>query len=59
MRKASKFLDDQAPALSEKPYNFSHNGLDSVFNFDLNDRDAPHNRCYIPWNQDFAAIQSF
>ena len=56
------FLDtlyDQAPAPSEEPDNFSRNGLDSVFSFDLNDRNAPHNPCCIPWNQNFAAIQSF
>ena len=52
-------LYDQAPAPSEEPDNVSHNGLDSVFNFDLKDRNAPHNPCCIPWNQDFAAIQSF
>ena len=57
--KVRKFLDDQAPAPSEEPDNVSRNGLDSVFNFDLKDRNAPHNPCCIPWNQDFAAIQSF
>jgi hypothetical protein len=30
----------------------------SAFNFDLENRDAPHYPRFIPWNQSFAAIQS-
>ena len=52
-------LYDEAPAPSEEPDHVSRDGLDSVFSFDLKDRNAPHNPCPIPWNQNFAAIQSF
>ena len=54
-----KTLYDEAPAPSEEPDHASRGGLDSVFSFDLKDRSAPHNPCRIPWNQNFAAIQSF
>ena len=52
-------LYDQAPGSSEEPGDASHYSLNDFFSFDLKDRDAPHNPCCIPWNQDFAAIQSF
>ena len=52
-------LYDEALALSEESDHASRDGLDSIFSFDLEDRNAPHKPCPIPWNQNFAAIQSF
>ncbi|MCY4055268.1 MAG: AAA family ATPase [Cyanobacteria bacterium MAG CAR4_bin_6] len=52
-------LYDETPAApSEEPDNASRGGFDSIFSFDLKDQDAPHHPCCIPWNQNFAAIQS-
>jgi len=52
-------LYDEAPAPSEEPDHVSRDGLDSVFSFGLKHRNSPPNPCPIPWNQNFAAIQSF
>ena len=52
-------LYDEVLAPSEEPDHASRDGLDSVFSFDLKDRNAPHTPRCIPWNQNFAAIQSF
>lgn len=50
-------LYDEAPEPNERSDSVSQDSLHS-FSFDLNDQDAPHNPFCIPWNQDFAAVQS-
>ena len=45
---------DEVPAPSAEPGSTGHDS----FSFDLKDPDAPHSPYCIPWNQDFAAIQS-
>ena len=52
-------LYDEVLAPSEEPDHATRDGLDSVFSFDLEDRNAPHNPRRVRWDQNFAAIQSF
>ena len=54
---SDSLYDEAWPGTDEDPDTVGSPPAD-LFNFDLPDRNAPHNPCAIGWNQGFAAIES-